>query len=397
MSELLEQSPLGPDRFPNAFRSPTGRIHVMRRPELVIPQVSANTPSEVFSPEAHKLAELEDVEREAAGVVANVAVMVRAGMERLGPIPEGASKEEVDRRKDHLDKLATLVMRAGVTRMQNGINFVDGEGVQDQLLGANITTLLGGRGRDHHKRDGVNDPLECTALAAEGSDFENGIEGPRGIKTFMVFGAPGGFEELPKNNGKYYEILAAPDVGGLSIRKDPIVNMHRVIRELGIRPEELRVMILNRPDRNGEAMEGARHLGVDYKFIPSGDFFPSMMVGNERGADGKYQMVVGSGGGPEKIGAAAGFSAAGDGFMEITKWEPDRRDMSRNRVYSYRDLVRAPADSIAVVVAHITDDPFIPELKGVNPGDNSVMVTIKDHRGVRHQRVQADLMNLRRN
>ncbi len=386
----LQQSPLDQDRLPTMFRSTTGRFHRYHGLESATPQLPQER--DIYTPDIQRVKVLDATENEVLDALASVALAVGNRMDRMGVLPEDASKKDIDERKDQLDNLATGMLIRKFRDSRYGIDFTDGEGIQDQLLGAEIKVMLGPHGANADLRSGVNDPLECTRLAAVGSNFSEGIEGAPGVKAFVAFAARGGFQELPNDLGKYWEVLAAPDVGGLDVRKNPLFNIHRVLAVTGVDPKDLRVITLDRPDRTAEHMQDARHLGVDLQPMEAGDFFPALMTGNSRGSDGKYQMVVGSGGGPEKLAAAAVMSATGEGFFQITNYKKNREDMWSNKVYGYRDLVKAPADSIGVVVVHITKDPFNPELKGVTPGSDLVYATIADHRGIRHVTTQGKII-----
>ncbi|TXG78677.1 fructose-bisphosphatase class II [Candidatus Dojkabacteria bacterium] len=391
MSELLEPSPLILDGItkPTFFRTTAGSIHRYHGREIS-PVLSAQ-PRDIYTPDIQRVKVLDATEDEVLDSLASVALVIGNRMDRMGVVSKDASKNEVDERKDYLDNLATGVLMRRFRDARYGINFTDSEGIQDQLLGANIKVMLGYQGANADLRSGVVDPLECTRLAAHGSNISEGQPPKPGVKAFIAFAANGAFKELPKDAGKYWEILAAPDVGGLDVRKDPLINIHRVITAKGIRPQDLRVVTLDRPDRTAMHMQDARALGVDLRPMEAGDFFAALMSGG-KGADGKYQMVVGSGGGPEKLAAAAAMSASGEGFMQVTKYTPNREEMWGNEVYGHRDLVSASADTIGVVVVHITDDPFIPELKGVRPGSDLVHATIADHRGIRHVTTQGKII-----
>lgn len=193
------------------------------------------------------------------------------------------------------DDAATTAMRQVLGTMDIDGTVVIGEGEMDEApmlyIGEKVGTENG------QKVDIAVDPLEGTILCAKG--------GPGAIATIAM--APGGgFLHAPD---MYMDkiIVGPAGRGCINIDDLPSANLKRIAESKGCRIEDLTVVLLDRP-RHDEAVADIRKAGARIKMISDGDVAPAVATGI---IDSGIDMVMGVGGAPEGVLAAAAVKCFG--------------------------------------------------------------------------------------
>lgn len=324
--------------------------------------------------------ELRAVEKDIEDVVVHTAAAVAYTIRSLAPIPMDATKDALKPRKDLLDNLVANAMIARLNALDRTVHMIDGEGAKDIANGHAIERVVGTFGKGGSRVDGVNDPLEGTTFAAQGRD---------GASSVIAISEPRGFIATPLGID-YMDKLFAPNIGGLSLDDPPEVTLMRILNGLRFDdPRKLRVTVLERP-RNRAVIEAGIELGVDLDLIDGGDLLPSSVAG-EWSQDLGAQVVMGIGGWPEGVIAAAAARAKGNTFVEARAWHEDPEIRNANaELLSLQQLVPGDRSKTFMVLAHITDDPKYTGQPGVRFYTRSsgieaslVAVTTMDNKGVR--------------
>ena len=141
-------------------------------------------------------------------------------------------------------------------------------------------------------------------------------------------------------------------------------NLRVVAAALGKKVRDLTVVILNRP-RHADLVREVREAGARIKFIQDGDVAGAISTSvPDTGVD----MLMGTGGAPEAVLAAAALKCLG-GEIQTKMWVRDAEDEARARAASFEDTTQvytsedlAKGKSIVFCATGITDGDM---LKGV--------------------------------
>ncbi len=141
-------------------------------------------------------------------------------------------------------------------------------------------------------------------------------------------------------------------------------NLRVVATALGKKVRDLTVVILNRP-RHADLVREVREAGARIKFIQDGDVAGAISTSvPDTGVD----MLMGTGGAPEAVLAAAALKCLG-GEIQTKMWVRDAEDEARARAASFEDTTQvytsedlAKGKSIVFCATGITDGDM---LKGV--------------------------------
>lgn len=326
--------------------------------------------------------EIEKLHRDIQRVTGKTAIAVFEEMRNYPPYPADASSDILKPQKDKNDNLAAKIMTRELNALPRRIHMRTGEGAKDISLGHEIDLVQGYFGRGGTQHDGINDPLEGTTFS---------VKKLEGVTSVIALTEPEGIIHVPEDS-EYMQKIFAPMVGDQSIDDKAHIAVEKVKIGLGVDYRDIRVTILDRP-RNQELIDDLRVLqgvGLDLDLIDAGDLLPSVMASDERDPSGKYNMVLGIGGGPEGLIAAAAAKATGRTFVEARWWpkDPEVRE-GYTQVLTLSDLVPGSAGKIVVELAHITSDPKYTENEGVRVYQNGspktyVDFTSVDLNGVRH-------------
>nr|WP_320115720.1 class II fructose-bisphosphatase [uncultured Desulfuromonas sp.] len=193
------------------------------------------------------------------------------------------------------DDAATTAMRQTLGIMDIDGTVVIGEGEMDEAPMLYIGEKVGNDSGP--KVDIAVDPLEGTTLCSKG--------GPGAIATIALAPA-GGFLHAPD---MYMEkIIVGPEAKGcIDINDLPSNNLKRMAEAKRCNIEDLTVVLLDRP-RHDDAVADIRRVGARIKLISDGDVAPAVATGIP---DSGIDMVLGVGGAPEGVLAAAAVKCFG--------------------------------------------------------------------------------------
>jgi fructose-1,6-bisphosphatase II len=179
------------------------------------------------------------------------------------------------------------------------------------------------------------DPLEGTSIVASGGNNALAV---------IAIAEEGGFLHAPDT---YMQKLAVgPKARGvIDITATPTENLRRIAKALKAYVEDLCVVILDRP-RHQELIKECRDAGARIKLIGDGDVAGAIATSKEgTGVD----VLMGTGGAPEGVLAAAALKCMGGDFQGILKFRnKEEIDRARtmgitdlNRVYGLEELARS--------------------------------------------------------
>ena len=245
--------------------------------------------------------------------------------------------------KDEADGLAVDAMRQAFDSVRISGTVVIGEGEIDEAPMLYIGEYVGAGGPEV---DIAVDPIEGTNLIAKGQN---------GAIAVMAIAEKGGLLHAPD---MYMEkICVGPrGAGAIDITKSLTENIQNVAAKMGRKVDEINLVMLDR-ERHYGLMKEARDLGARIMLISDGDVNPAMECCIEGSG---VHMVVGTGGAPEGVLAAAALKCAG-GDMQARLKPGNEEEIRRchemgvkdvNQVLTLDDLVRT--DDVIFAATAIT-------------------------------------------
>lgn len=245
--------------------------------------------------------------------------------------------------KDEADGLAVDAMRQAFDSVRISGTVVIGEGEIDEAPMLYIGEHVGAGGPEV---DIAVDPIEGTNLIAKGQN---------GAIAVMAIAEKGGLLHAPD---MYMEkICVGPrGAGAIDITKSLTENIQNVAAKMGRKVDEINLVMLDR-ERHYGLMKEARDLGARIMLISDGDVNPAMECCIEGSG---VHMVVGTGGAPEGVLAAAALKCAG-GDMQARLKPGNEEEIHRchemgvkdvNQVLTLDDLVRT--DDVIFAATAIT-------------------------------------------
>ena len=245
--------------------------------------------------------------------------------------------------KDEADGLAVDAMRQAFDSVRISGTVVIGEGEIDEAPMLYIGEHVGAGGPEV---DIAVDPIEGTNLIAKGQN---------GAIAVMAIAEKGGLLHAPD---MYMEkICVGPrGAGAIDITKSLTENIQNVAAKMGRKVDEINLVMLDR-ERHYGLMKEARDLGARIMLISDGDVNPAMECCIEGSG---VHVVVGTGGAPEGVLAAAALKCAG-GDMQARLKPGNEEEIRRchemgvkdvNQVLTLDDLVRT--DDVIFAATAIT-------------------------------------------
>jgi fructose-1,6-bisphosphatase II len=198
------------------------------------------------------------------------------------------------------------------------------------------------------------DPIDGTTLAAKG--MANAVS--------VLAVAPRGSMYDPSAVFYMEKLVTGPEAADLVDIRNPVAeNIHQVAKAKGSAPEDVTVVLLDRPRHETLAHE-IRETGARIKFITDGDVAGAIMAAS---AGTGVDLLLGVGGTPEGIIAACALKCM-DGVIQGRLWPTDDDERQRaidaghdlDRVLYTDDLVSG--DDCFFVATGITDGEL---MKGV--------------------------------
>ena len=245
--------------------------------------------------------------------------------------------------KDAADGLAVDAMRQAFDSVRISGTVVIGEGEIDEAPMLYIGEHVGACGPEV---DIAVDPIEGTNLIAKGQN---------GAIAVMAIAEKGGLLHAPD---MYMEKLCVGPrgAGAIDITKSLTENIKNVAAKMNRNVDEITLVMLDRERHHG-LMKEARDLGARIMLISDGDVNPAMECCIEGSG---VHMVVGTGGAPEGVLAAAALKCVG-GDMQA-RLKPETEEEIRrchemgitdvNQVLTLDDLVRT--DDVIFAATAIT-------------------------------------------
>ncbi|ETS92366.1 MULTISPECIES: class II fructose-bisphosphatase [Veillonella] len=245
--------------------------------------------------------------------------------------------------KDEADGLAVDAMRQAFDSVRISGTVVIGEGEIDEAPMLYIGEHVGAGGPEV---DIAVDPIEGTNLIAKGQN---------GAIAVMAIAEKGGLLHAPD---MYMEKLCVGPrgAGAIDITKSLTENIKNVAAKMERNVDEITLVMLDR-ERHQGLMKEARDLGARIMLITDGDVNPAMECCIEGSG---VHMVVGTGGAPEGVLAAAALKCVGGDMQARLKPETDE-EIRRchemgiadvNQVLTLDDLVRT--DDVIFAATAIT-------------------------------------------
>jgi fructose-1,6-bisphosphatase II len=251
--------------------------------------------------------------------------------------------------KNGADGAAVKAMRTLVhTVSMNGV-VVIGEGEKDEApMLFNGERIGDGTGAEC---DVAVDPVDGTTLTAKGM--------PNAVSVLAV--ADRGTMYDPSAVFYMNKLAVGPEAAEfVDITAPAAVNIRRVAKAKGSSPEDVTVVVLDRP-RHDDLVREIREAGARIKFITDGDVAGAIMaVRDGTGVD----MLMGIGGTPEGIISACAIACLG-GTIQGQLWPKDDAERRKaldaghdlDRVLHTRDLVSG--DNVFFVATGITDGELL--------------------------------------
>jgi fructose-1,6-bisphosphatase II len=193
------------------------------------------------------------------------------------------------------------------------------------------------------------DPIDGTTLAAKG--MANAIA--------VMAVAPRGSMYDPSAVFYMEKLVTGPEAADVVDIRYPVAeNVHQVAKAKGSAPEDVTVVLLDRP-RHGGLVDEIRATGARIKFITDGDVAGAIMAARP---DTGIDLLLGIGGTPEGIIAACAMKCL-DGVIQGRLWPKDDEERERavdaghdldpEHVLATDDLVTG--DDVFFVATGITD------------------------------------------
>jgi fructose-1,6-bisphosphatase II len=254
--------------------------------------------------------------------------------------------------KNGADGVAVNAMRTLISTVSmNGV-VVIGEGEKD-----NAPMLYNGEhvgSGEGPECDVAVDPIDGTTLTAKG--MANAVS--------VLAVSPRGSMYDPSAVFYMEKLVTGPEAADVVDIRYPVAeNIHQVAKAKGSAPEDVTVVLLDRP-RHASLAQEIRDAGARIKFITDGDVAGAIMAAR---ADTGIDLLLGIGGTPEGIIAACAMKCM-DGVIQGRLWPHDDAERERaidaghdlDRVLYTDDLVSG--DDCFFVATGITDGEL---MKGV--------------------------------
>ena len=215
--------------------------------------------------------------------------------------------------KNGADGVAVNAMRTLISTVGMRGTVVIGEGEKDNApMLYNGEQVGDGTGPEC---DVAVDPIDGTTLTAKG--MANAVS--------VMAVAPRGSMYDPSAVFYMEKLVTGPEAADVVDIRYPVAeNIHQVAKAKGTKPEDVTVVLLDRP-RHEKLAEEIRATGARIKFITDGDVAGAIMAAR---ADTGIDLLLGVGGTPEGIIAACAMKCL-DGVIQGRLWPADDDERQR--------------------------------------------------------------------
>lgn len=268
------------------------------------------------------------------------------------------------------DHAAVESMRKTFDSIEFDGRIVIGEGERDEAPMLYIGEKVGsGHGQ---KVEIAVDPLEGTTITATGRSEAIAV---------MAASDEGGLLHAPDTYMN--KIAVGPGArGAIDITKSPTWNIREVAKALKKDIQDLMVMILDRP-RHSELVAEVRAAGARIRLIGDGDVSAAVSTAwEESGVD----MLMGSGGAPEGVIAAAALRCLGGDMQGVLLFRNDEERararamniMDEKRVYGLTDLA---SGNVMFVATGVTNGSFLSGVRYFGGGAHTHSIIMRSETG----------------
>lgn len=276
------------------------------------------------------------------------------------------------------DQAAVDAMRKMLDSVECNATVVIGEGERDEApmlyIGEKVGSGVG------PELEIALDPLEGTGVCARGQ--ENSI-------SVMAIAEKGGLLHAPDTYMQ--KIAVGPEGKGvIDIKESPLENLKRLAEVKKCRVQDLTAIILDRP-RHKELIEEVRNSGARIQLIGDGDVAAALACCDPySGVD----ILMGIGGAPEGVIAAAAMRCMGGDFQGILK-PRNNEEIERakkmgvediNRVFHMEDLA---SGDVLFCATGVTDGSFLRGVKFKSWGAVTQSMVMRSQSGT-IRRIEAD-------
>jgi fructose-1,6-bisphosphatase class II len=268
--------------------------------------------------------------------------------------------------ENQADHAAVESMRSAFDSIRFEGTIVIGEGERDEAPMLFIGEKVGaGHGP---KIDIACDPLEGTSITATGRSEALSV---------IAAAEEGNFLHAPDTY--MHKIAVGPKAkGAIDITKSPSWNLAEVAKALGKEVDDLMVIILDRP-RHKDLIAEVRAAGARIRLIGDGDVSAGIATAQENtGVD----LLIGTGGAPEGVIAAAALRCLGGDMQGILKFrngnEIERaRTMGitdENRVYKLNDLA---SGNVMFIATGVTNGSYLQGVRYFSGGAHTHSIVMR--------------------
>jgi fructose-1,6-bisphosphatase II / sedoheptulose-1,7-bisphosphatase len=283
-----------------------------------------------------------------------------------------ASYEQVGRGNEHnADQAAVDAMRRALNQCNFDGTVVIGEGERDEAPMLYIGEKVGtGKGP---KVDIALDPLEGTTLTAKA--MANALAVVAVAEGGSLLHAPDTYMDKIAIGGGYPE-------GIVDLDADPRDNILALAKAKGVRPQEIKACILDRP-RHSDLINKVRQAGAAVALISDGDIAGVIHTSDpETGID----IYIGQGGAPEGVLAAAALRCVGGQIQGrlVFRNDDERQRAARigikdfNRKYTTIDLA---SGDVMFAATGVTDGSMLRGIHRVGKFMTSETVVMRSKTG----------------
>lgn len=250
------------------------------------------------------------------------------------------------------DQAAVDAMRKMLDSVECNATVVIGEGERDEApmlyIGEKVGSGVG------PELEIALDPLEGTTVCARGQ--ENSI-------SVMAIAEKGGLLHAPDTYMQ--KIAVGPEGKGvIDIKESALENLKRLAEVKKCRVQDLTAIILDRP-RHIELIEEVRAAGARIQLIGDGDVAAALACCD---ANSGVDILMGIGGAPEGVIAAAAMRCMGGDFQGILK-PRNNEEIERARAMGVEDITRVfhmqdlASGNVLFCATGVTDGTFLRGVK----------------------------------
>ena len=272
--------------------------------------------------------------------------------------------------ENEADRAAVESMRKAFDSIGFRGTIVIGEGERDEAPMLYIGEKVG-RG-DGPEIDIACDPLEGTTITALGRSEALSV---------IAAAERGGFLHAPDTY--MAKIAVGPKARGvIDITKSATWNLEKVADAVGKNVADLMVIILDRP-RHADLIAEVRKAGARVRLIGDGDVSAAIATCQEEtGVD----LLIGTGGAPEGVIAAAALRCLGGDFQGMLKFRNQgERDRAKtmgitdeNKVYHMEDLARG---NVMFIATGVTNGSYLHGVRYSGSGAHTHSIVMRSETG----------------